>query len=65
MSPPPYDLYHWRSKAFWQEHGSNLAACVELKDPHKTILFVDDEEAPINFPDIGSAMEYATDLCSS
>ncbi len=61
--PYAYPSDHWRAKVLYLSSGSKVAACVEAAEPHKTILFIDDEEIPANFPDLGSALAYADDLC--
>lgn len=65
MSPYDYPGDYWRTKVMYLSHGSKVAVCTEAADPHKTILFIDDEEIPANFPDFGSAITYADELCSN
>lgn len=65
MSPYDYLGDYWRTKVMYLTNGSKVAACIETKEPNKTILFVDDEEIPVNFSDIESALVYADELCSN
>ena len=64
MTDFDYGPKRWRTKVLLEKEGTLVAACTERELPHKTILFIDHEEIPVNFPDIGSALEYADQLCS-
>ncbi len=64
MNHLDYGPKYWRAYVLYMSSGSKVAACVEAAEPHKTILFIDDEEIPASFHDLGAALAYADDLCT-